>query len=412
MLKNIKSILYINDKAGNFGGTEEYLNSLSKTLKSQGISSSIIYGERKGDLPKDIDQYFHLPEMRERNSTADLAPQISAIVSSLQPGMVYLHNIFNMSVFRALHKPKRPFPVLFYLHDHYFTCLTELRMNKLQPNGLCTNLLSEECISQTAKGNCVKRFEAVSFELDEVTRRWELIKGLSSVDAVVVVSPYMKELIIKHFPEIEKKVFFIPRQVRCGNMRRNSLEESGILRIGFVGRIAFEKGLHVALSALALLNIEEPIEFVIAGVIENQDYWRRCERIINKMNAENSKIKITYKGQLSYREVDLLYSTIDIKILPSLWGEPSGTVVAEAMCHECAVIASNVGGVWVWVNDETGMLIEPDDPGAIVCAIERMARDRDLMRSLGRNGKRFIQKHFNEKQHLKHLNRILTGIFR
>lgn len=407
MLEFIKTIVYINDKTGTFGGTEEYLNSLSLFLKRQGIRSSIIYGESKGELSDDIDDYFHLPELAVRDSTANLAPKISEILEHLEPDVVYIHNIFNPSVFKALNTPERPYVVLFYLHDHYFTCLTELRMNSLQPNGVCERLLSEECLSQITKGNCLKRFTEASFDQGDLAIRQQLITALSSVDAVVVVSPYMKDLIIKHHPDIRKKVWFIPRQVRCRNLTDDGRVDAESLRMGFVGRITYEKGLHVALSALALLHTEQPVEFEIAGVIEHRDYWKRCEQIIARIHVENPNVKVTYKGELSYPKVDALYNTMDITIFPSLWGEPLGIVAAEAMCHGCAVIASNVGGISLWLNEKTGILVEPDKPEAIVSAMERLASDSELMRRLARKGRRLVLEKFNEEQHLKTLNQIL-----
>lgn len=405
-----KSIVYINDKAGEFGGTEEYLNSLSKILKPKKIRSTMIYGESKGKLSSDIDQYFHLPELAIRDSKVNIAPQISKIIDFLKPDIVYIHNIFNSSVFEALNVPERSYLTLFYLHDHYFTCLTELRMNSSQPYGLCERLLSDECVSQINEGNCLKRFAESSFSQSDVVKRWKLIKFLSSMDAILVVSHYMKELTIKHIPEIRERVWFIPRQVRSENLTNELRLDSEILKIAFIGRIIHGKGLHVALSALLLLNIGKPVEFEIAGVLENQDYWERCKKIIAKIHNESPNVKVTYKGELSYQEVDLLYNTLDILVFPSLWGEPLGTVAAEALCHECAVIASNAGGISVWLNENTGILVEPNQPKAIAFAIEKLVNDKKQMRKLALNGKRLILENFNEEQHLKVLNKILNAI--
>jgi len=76
-----------------------------------------------------------------------------------------------------------------------------------------------------------------------------------------------------------------------------------------------------------------------------------------------------------------------IGIVPSVWAEPFGLVVLEAMAAGRPVIASNIGGPADIVRDEeTGLLVPPGDPRALRAALARLIADPALRARLGAAG--------------------------
>jgi len=82
-----------------------------------------------------------------------------------------------------------------------------------------------------------------------------------------------------------------------------------------------------------------------------------------------------------------LLSHATVFACPSLY-EPLGIVNLEAMACGTAVVASAVGGIPEVVSDgETGLLVPPDDPGALAGALGALIADPARAAALGRAGR-------------------------
>jgi glycosyltransferase involved in cell wall biosynthesis len=75
-------------------------------------------------------------------------------------------------------------------------------------------------------------------------------------------------------------------------------------------------------------------------------------------------------------------------IVPSIWPDPCPTVAMEAMAMAKPVIASRIGGLTDIVADgETGLLVPPNDPGALHHALADLLGDPERRRRMGGAGK-------------------------
>jgi glycosyltransferase involved in cell wall biosynthesis len=74
----------------------------------------------------------------------------------------------------------------------------------------------------------------------------------------------------------------------------------------------------------------------------------------------------------------------DVLAVPSRW-EGFGLVVVEAMASGVPVVASRVDGLDEVVGD-AGILVPPDEPGALASALGRVLEDRELRAELAAAG--------------------------
>jgi glycosyltransferase involved in cell wall biosynthesis len=78
-----------------------------------------------------------------------------------------------------------------------------------------------------------------------------------------------------------------------------------------------------------------------------------------------------------------------VGLAPSVWGEPFGLVVLEAMEAGRPVIGSRTGGICDTIVDhETGFLLPPGDAAALRAVIQQLVASPDLRERLGRAARR------------------------
>ena len=75
------------------------------------------------------------------------------------------------------------------------------------------------------------------------------------------------------------------------------------------------------------------------------------------------------------------------------------------------VVATKVGGIPEVVADgETGLLVPPEDPGALAAALREMLTDPDRRRRAGRAGRVRAQAHFSMETRARRIAALLATV--
>ncbi len=386
-----RSVVHINEKGGSFGGTEEYVTLLTSALAGRGVQSHLVCGLVAGDASQDLSSVHVVEGLRSRRPRPGTADAVAAVVREIDPDVIYLHNIFDPAVVSSLAALEGRGALLWYVHDHYLTCLTELRWRR--DVGSCPQRLGRACVTAIDEGRCIPRFPQRTLDLAELDYRMTLAGSLRDVDAVVVVSGYMRSLLEEAEPQLGRRLHLLRRPVRVRDSRRTRQRSraSDPAVVLAAGRVTAEKGLSVFLEALGAVTTDGPIELRIAGIIEDDRYWSECRRIGDEAMAANAHLSITYLGHLDYEAMDEQLTGADIVAIPSQWPEPLGAVALEAMAAGSAVVASRIGGLdTVLVDDHNGLLIQPDDVAAWTGAITSLLAHPERARRLSDQAQRDV----------------------
>lgn len=149
------------------------------------------------------------------------------------------------------------------------------------------------------------------------------------------------------------------------------------------------KGLVPLLEAIAKLRTERSIELVVIGQPKAKG---RVARALARL--ELNDIVTTVSG-VSDLELARLYGEAEVAIVPSLY-EGFSLPAIEAMSCAVPVVATTGGALpeVVGTSGETGLLVEPNNPDALVSAIRRLLDDAPLRERLGANGRERVMERF------------------
>ncbi len=193
---------------------------------------------------------------------------------------------------------------------------------------------------------------------------------------VICCSNYMVSHVKLTFGLPEDKLEMIPNGVDVSQYRgyekaslthfrrRFALPEEKIVL--FVGRLVYEKGVHVLIQSVPKVLENVNAKFIIVG----DGYMKHSllEMVRNMGLAQ----KVFFTGFLDDETLRKLQRCADVTVVPSLY-EPFGIVAIEAMAAESPVVVSEVGGLAEIVeHDVTGVKVYPNDPNSLTWGITRV----------------------------------------
>lgn len=128
----------------------------------------------------------------------------------------------------------------------------------------------------------------------------------------------------------------------------------------FVGRLSKEKGIDKLLEAVKLLK-DSKIKVLIAGsLIHNSKVKDAYQKKLVEL-SKDIKEQIIFTGYINQEELVYLYNISNVAVLPSMWDEPAGLTMVEALSCGIPVITMNSGGIPEYVSNCAVVLNKDDD---------------------------------------------------
>ncbi len=172
-------------------------------------------------------------------------------------------------------------------------------------------------------------------------------------------------------------------------------------------RLIEKKGLRTAFKAFASFAAGRPgAKFTIAGAGPLQE---ELEELAIDLGIDG---KIEFVGFLSEAELGALFASAHAFVHPSqVTGEQDQEGVPNAMLEAMAtalpILATKHGGIPEAVDHgSAGLLVEERDDVALAAAMESLAVDEALWRSLGNQAAEDVRKRFGQAEQIANLERI------
>jgi len=174
--------------------------------------------------------------------------------------------------------------------------------------------------------------------------------------------------------------------------------DTGSLTIGTIGELHSNKGHDILIEALALLPREMPWQAVIIGEGEERG---RLEARIGKHRLEE---RVFLAGHIN--NAARLLNAFDIFAFPSRT-EALGYALLEAGLAALPVVAPQVGGIpEVIRSEETGTLVQKENPRALASALQAFMADAELRARYGNANRERIAEVFSFERMLAETGKV------
>lgn len=191
----------------------------------------------------------------------------------------------------------------------------------------------------------------------------------------------------------------------CGIEEELPAELADKTLLGAIGSLTPEKGFDVLLEACPKLMGRYPdLRLCILG---DGLLGPSLQNMVQKLGLQS---RVYFTGNLS--DVRPWLSAFALVLLPSR-SEGLPTVALEAMAMGRPVVASCVGGVpEVVVDGRTGLLVPPEDPGALATAIEMLLQDLPKRQEWSRAGRIWVEEEFSLGRMVQKLERLYEDLLK
>ncbi|MCL7746064.1 glycosyltransferase family 4 protein [Halalkalibacter alkaliphilus] len=159
------------------------------------------------------------------------------------------------------------------------------------------------------------------------------------------------------------------------------------------------KNQQLLIRALATVKDELPqARLLLAG---EGSLRHECEELARSLNVIDQVDFLGFR-----KDIDQLLPICDVAVASSL-REGLPVNIMEAMACGLPVVASeNRGHCELVLNNKNGWVIDPKDPVAFAEKLTRLAKDRELLKTLGTNGRSIIKNKYSIKNIIDELSRI------
>ena len=305
---------------------------------------------------------------------------VEAVLEQTAPDLIFLHNLSDLKVLKAL--LDSGLPVVRMVHDHGLYCMRGYRYNYFTRK-ICARAASPYCVfpclAFLGRDHSGRRFPLrwVSY-----TAKRNELRLHQRCRRFVVYSQYMKQELLRNGFESEKIEICLPFADWSDPGRTSSFSPRNLIL--FAGQIIRGKGVDVLLEALAKVKV--PFECAILG---DGSHRPACERLCAVLGLQE---RVRFHGYVLPENSKAFYLEASAFVVSSLWPEPFGLSGPEAMRYGIPVVAFDAGGIREWLRDgKNGFLVPWKDTTLFAARIEELLRDKRRAAELGQGGREWVR---------------------
>ena len=250
---------------------------------------------------------------------------------------------------------------------------------------------------------------------------------LEQASLILGCSDFVVDAVRKRFPVVAARCHTLYNGVdrRFLEINADPARSQSVL---FVGRLCPEKGVQVLLEAMRRLppsqaipevNLVGPLDVAPKEFVDpfcKDPLFKGLEGFYSRPTAFNEQLhrqaallggRAVLHGRVLNSDIGEHYAKAGIFVFPSLWHEPFGIPVIEAMAAGLPVVATRGGALpEIVVHGETGFLVERGDADGLSNAISTLLANPALRARMGAAGRARVREMFTWEHCVYRLNQL------
>ena len=218
------------------------------------------------------------------------------------------------------------------------------------------------------------------------------------VDAFIAVSHFGARSMAEYLGIARDRIHVVPLGISFDGFERSHAGDAEPFTIGYLARIAPEKGLHFLCDAYRLLRSRGGLSssrLWAAGYLapEHNSYLSGIRRSLDSWGLSD---QFTYHGELDRRDKVNFLKNLSVLSVPETYDDPKGLFLLEALACGIPVVQPR-RGAFVEIVETTGggLLVEPDKPESLADGLLELWQDPQRRIALGNQGSRAVREHYN-----------------
>lgn len=217
------------------------------------------------------------------------------------------------------------------------------------------------------------------------------------VDGFFPVSEYYAGFMPGYLGLPREKMRVIPLGINLDGYAVRGPRQGDVFTVGYMARVAPEKGFRELCEAYVRLRARtggKKARLLAAGYLppEHQGYLDGARGIL-----ENAGLgaEFEYRGEVDRADKIRFLHGLDVLSVPTVYEEPKGMFVLEAMASGVPVVQPRRGAFPEIVSKTGGgLIVEPADPEALAEGLLALWRDPARAEALGRAGAAGVREHY------------------
>jgi glycosyltransferase involved in cell wall biosynthesis len=227
----------------------------------------------------------------------------------------------------------------------------------------------------------------------------KLIRSLSRyVDAFLPVSGYYREYMPKYLGLSSDKMHLVPLGINMEGYTARAPRQSDTFTIGYLARIAPEKGLHVLCEAYRVLRAMPGVgrsRLVAAGYL-SPEHRKYLDEALNKMRQWGLEHEFEYRGEVDRAQKRAFLHELDVFSVPATYEEPKGLFLLEALANGVPVVQPRRGAFpEIVANTGGGLIVDANDPAALAAGWLELWRNPEKAAALAKAGATGVRQHYD-----------------